>query len=1316
MTSKPMPTVSGLFLSIAAALCIPAVCAGNVESAKVNCDSPQGWVFAFNKEGAKEPGVSVWRLEATSPTNATLPQFSVEFVHSADGVRHTWHAGNPFWSGYTHDWRVNPLWHGVYKTGFNWNSGVNVALGDDECSRLTVISSEAVETTEIGFGLKDDNTALAVRYAFGTQATDPCTNYCVRFRLDSRQIPLWVAVPEAMRWQRLAAGLDITPSPEIAYDPVYSTWYAYQQRVDAGAVLQEAKIGATMGLMNMFVDDGWNCDPKDGENPGYTICGDWELASRKFPDMARHVKDVHAAGMKYVMWYALPQVGVKSKNYARFKGKYLITSSTHAILDPRYPDVREFMAEFCEKAMREWDVDGFKLDFIDTIRIWDCNGDLAAKNGFKGCDTRSLMKAIGLFLKDVQQRLRGMKRDALVEFRQPYDGQAIRQYCNMMRVCDCPGDVYANRVNIAKLRLVCEDTAVHSDMLTWPKGVAAEEAALQILNSLFSVIQYSKSLARGLSAEDRRMMAHWIRFTQEHRDALLRGAFRPHHAEQNFPLIEGENGLERIVAVYAANVPAPCVSDRDVYLVNATGAGEILVDSDADVTAELFDVFGEPAGLAAVAKGVSRLVVPKSGYARIASAKSDLMLTAGRATLRLSRASGAILSLKGADGVELLERADELFTLQLLDAKGNERRLRSSDFHLAVIGDTLVFTRDSGPRVTMKIATDEGRFDFLPTVSCIPEGLLLEWFDGPQPYIASTGGKLYWPFYDGCEVTNLRQREGAEWIDYRPLGYTPRCKAWGSLYPGNCQMQFMAFYRDGRGIYFGCHDPTHTQMGVEYDWRSERATRLSLQMFCGEMKDGVWTAPAPFTLRLFNGGWMEACEIYRDFIHSLPEFQTPVRRPKWMYDSPVNLIYPVRGEGRDCGPEAKFTNRYYPYVNVMPEVERYGRLFDSRIMALLMHWEGTAPWCPPYVWPPLGGEAGLAELRDALHARGDLLGLYCSGCAWTQTSCINDYSQEKKCREEGLERWMMRGPKGQLEATICNHRNAQRFGYDLCLTEKWSQDTLIAEIGKIARFGVDYCQFFDQNIGGAALLCYSREHHHPPVPGAWQTKAMLDLQDKAFAMINAVGSQMTLGCEACAATPFVKNLFYNDSRANNDVSYGNPVAGLPFVFHEWMSNFSGNQIGHDADVGYRWMRSFHYGESFSVILGADGMLQNAWGIPWERPRPDQNRLVSLVKNLNAIRKANLPWLLEGKMLRPFAKVETRPVTVKYGKFNVETEEVMSSFWQAPDGRRRAFLSNWGLKDASAKVVFADGTSKVYALMPGEVVWFDDRQAKGGYGQ
>lgn len=694
-----------------------------------------------------------------------------------------------------------------------------------------------------------------------------------------------------------------------------------------------------------------------------------------------------------------------------------------------------------------------------------------------------------------------------------------------------------------------------------------------------------------------------------------------------------------------------------------------------------------------------------SAFVFVSSASVELK--SGGASLRISDANGAVEALVAPDGSGRVVPAAEAFTLQLLDGNGNPTRLKSGDFAFSRNGDGLTWRHPNGLQVRMDVTSEDGEFRFRPSVSGIPAGMLLEWFDGPQICVA-TDRTVFWPLVDGVEVTDVTRRREP----YRPVGF--RSRNWrGSYnyYPSYCQMQFLSAYKNGKGVYFSAVDGRHTPKSIDWERVGERAVRLSLLTFCGDLTDGEWRPSFHYALRPLDGDWMDACEIYRDWVRTLPGFRRPTKRPKWMYDSPVNLIYPVRGRGRDNLPRNMKPNCYFPYVNAMQAVEKYGRLLDSRIMALLMHWEGTAPWAPPYVWPPYGGEKALADFRDALHERGDLLGVYCSGTAWTQVSSIvPSYSLEQRFEDERLGRHMMRGPKGEITAGCCNGPDSQRLGYEMCLVDDWSVRTVADEIAKMSRFGIDYCQFFDQNNGGGWHLCYAKHHGHPPIPGAWSVDAMVSLQRKVSAAAALDG--MLLGCEASAATPYVPQLFYNDSRfvwafRRAGEGGGRPVSGSAFVFHEWSCNFSGNMcLGNYIDPFYRWSYSFHNGDMLALILGSDNGLAAAWGRSWDEEFHEQEVLVSLVRRLNGLRKKHPAFLLEGKMIKPYLTCSSHRARLCIREdpcVSVDVPQVLVSFWENAKGERIGFATNWRKEPSEFKVGRSDGQVETRLLAPLETI-------------
>ena len=151
----------------------------------------------------------------------------------------------------------------------------------------------------------------------------------------------------------------------------------------------------------MIVDDGWQTDETNG---GYAYCGDWKPFLPKIKDMASHVKRVHDMGLKYILWFSVPFIGIKSENWENFKDKilYFDESKQTGILDPRYREVRQFLISVYKDALMQWDLDGFKLDYID----WFENKENVLPN--KNMDIPVLADAVDALMVEIRRELAGV--------------------------------------------------------------------------------------------------------------------------------------------------------------------------------------------------------------------------------------------------------------------------------------------------------------------------------------------------------------------------------------------------------------------------------------------------------------------------------------------------------------------------------------------------------------------------------------------------------------------------------------------------------------------------------------------------------------------------------------------------------------------------------------------------------------------------------------------------------------------------------------------------------------------------------------------
>ncbi|MFH1009185.1 MAG: alpha-galactosidase [Candidatus Latescibacterota bacterium] len=464
------------------------------------------------------------------------------------------------------------------------NNKVSVALLD-----------QTVETEIRGGGAADEGRNRTVDFFRPIQGiTLHRTVYEETVYLNCEEGTWFDAMADFARYEEEATGAHPAPRHPDADEPLYCTWYAHGPHVTQAKIEAEIDLVRDLGFKNYILDEGWF-----GREPEpWTHRGDYTPDPTRFPDFRGMIDRMHRAGLNVILWVSPFQVGKASTQYEKMK-PYLTWWDTFGEvpyfmgvmypwaygqiheealterfeLCPRTGITETYVPQLVERLMREYELDGLKIDFLDQIMVVPCRAEHAHRYD-------SLAEPVMKTVKAMVEAIRGVKSDAIIEFRPPYANVVLRQYATLYRAQDCPWDVDMNRRLCAWMKAFTPQPGplVVADYLTFPP----EESLANIAKSLGAMVLYCvPSVAEDfikLPPERLDMLRAWIAFYRAHRKELTQGIWRPLEFDPHYSTIAIEGERETFVGFFK-DTPGQVALTKSgpdrIYLINATGSDSV---------------------------------------------------------------------------------------------------------------------------------------------------------------------------------------------------------------------------------------------------------------------------------------------------------------------------------------------------------------------------------------------------------------------------------------------------------------------------------------------------------------------------------------------------------------------------------------------------------------------------------------------------------------------------------------------------------------------------------------------------------------------
>ena len=331
--------------------------------------------------------------------------------------------------------------------------------------------------------------------------------------------------------------------PEAAWKPVYCTWYAVHASLSQDWVERTCEIAAKLGFGTFILDDGWSYDESKRVNPDsikqwYRDVGKWDgFSPKKFPDFKAHRERMRALGLKYLVWVSPYFIGTRSPTYARWRDRLSGQKpfEGNVLADVADSEMMETVTEQLVRLLKDSDLDGLKIDFLDYIKP----SVEKPRSGFGYGYVRNLMN-----------RLKSVKPDGLFEFRQSYATPLTLELGTQFRAGDVPFEWLCNILRIAQIRLAVGDgVPVHADPIFWSQHETKDNIARHFMAAMAGVPMVSMDLER-LPTWQNDEVAKWMRiYSQRIEPFQKKGRWNMVYRNGSLAYVTSIHGDEALVMV-----------------------------------------------------------------------------------------------------------------------------------------------------------------------------------------------------------------------------------------------------------------------------------------------------------------------------------------------------------------------------------------------------------------------------------------------------------------------------------------------------------------------------------------------------------------------------------------------------------------------------------------------------------------------------------------------------------------------------------------------------------------------------------------------